>query len=590
LTARLVVGNPIIALPEDAVANCYPGLELDVRNFDRRFFPGLVFEFIARNDVSSAYREPMLYGAKLLYVDTEQDPDLAKDQALYDDLTGEKGSMLSDGTWYLDWIEQKGTCLRMKRLDQDEDLPLDGLVVWRLIRSLEQGELRIGLKERVLPRKDSLNQKNASVAEQAAPRKVCLRGRRRAYTDPITGVISNVYQPGELLQSLCSPWQHDFRDCYCHYWASNHPDVVYGEVHYGESTMPGGIQNDPDRAHLLLDWLRRSRAIEAEASNTFSENRPYQVDHFEINSAWQDLPIVIAGTETNGHYVPLGLETADPFTSREELVDNLRKLAALELTLVCEYLYALFSVLHEEQAEDLKLFELARRVQFSRYTLFLIAASEMQHLRWANELLWAVCSETKKSPILNSDNNDETIAYTPVLEPAMKVPTKNGERDRKLRRLTMDVLQDFIDVEHPSGTIYGAYARVIVTLRQPQYERHLVEIALRIANDGMQHERDFMDIKAALKPYADMDRLPYLRQVDQARPDQAQDALRYLGKIMHNLSEAYRDEAHGDLPRTGRYIREARDAMHALFEEGEKLARKEKLGIPFWNQWRNQIT
>ena len=44
LTARaayLVPGNPAITRPEDAVANCYPGLELDIRNLDRRFFPGL---------------------------------------------------------------------------------------------------------------------------------------------------------------------------------------------------------------------------------------------------------------------------------------------------------------------------------------------------------------------------------------------------------------------------------------------------------------------------------------------------------------------------------------------------------------------
>src|SRR5215470_9056146 len=42
LTAQadyLVPGNPVISRPEDAVANCFPGLELDVRNLDRRFFP-----------------------------------------------------------------------------------------------------------------------------------------------------------------------------------------------------------------------------------------------------------------------------------------------------------------------------------------------------------------------------------------------------------------------------------------------------------------------------------------------------------------------------------------------------------------------
>src|SRR4051794_34912163 len=44
--AYLVPGNPVVTRPEDAVANCFPGLELDIRNLDRRFFPGLVFNFV----------------------------------------------------------------------------------------------------------------------------------------------------------------------------------------------------------------------------------------------------------------------------------------------------------------------------------------------------------------------------------------------------------------------------------------------------------------------------------------------------------------------------------------------------------------
>src|SRR5947209_2202598 len=66
LTARagyLVPGNPVVTRPEDAVANCFPGLEVDIRNLDRRFFPGLVFEFVAD-------------GAWLAYVDALEDPDL----------------------------------------------------------------------------------------------------------------------------------------------------------------------------------------------------------------------------------------------------------------------------------------------------------------------------------------------------------------------------------------------------------------------------------------------------------------------------------------------------------------------------------
>jgi hypothetical protein len=32
--------------------------------------------------------------------------------------------------------------------------------------------------------------------------------------------------PGELTQSLCSPWQNDYRECACYYWAASRPDYV----------------------------------------------------------------------------------------------------------------------------------------------------------------------------------------------------------------------------------------------------------------------------------------------------------------------------------------------------------------------------
>src|SRR5215470_5942089 len=48
LTARaatLVAGNPVTTRLESGVGNCFPGLEFDHRNLDRRFFPGLIINF-----------------------------------------------------------------------------------------------------------------------------------------------------------------------------------------------------------------------------------------------------------------------------------------------------------------------------------------------------------------------------------------------------------------------------------------------------------------------------------------------------------------------------------------------------------------
>jgi len=49
----------------------------------------------------------------------------------------------------------------------------------------------------------------------------------RKFFDGNTAVISNALaSAGELTQGLCSPWQNDYRECSCYYWASARPDYV----------------------------------------------------------------------------------------------------------------------------------------------------------------------------------------------------------------------------------------------------------------------------------------------------------------------------------------------------------------------------
>src|SRR5262245_42997491 len=44
--ARIVTGNPVSTRLESAVGNCFPGLECDLRNLERRFFPFLEVDFV----------------------------------------------------------------------------------------------------------------------------------------------------------------------------------------------------------------------------------------------------------------------------------------------------------------------------------------------------------------------------------------------------------------------------------------------------------------------------------------------------------------------------------------------------------------
>src|SRR4029079_10863956 len=103
-----------------------------------------------------------------------------------------------------------------------------------------------------------------------------------AYLDD-NGALAAMFQPGEMTQSLCSPWQHDFRDCACFYWASNHPDIVLPEIYPGESLAEA--RSAPGGTSVTIAWLRTDRAgaMSAEALDTIGANRPFQIDHFEVN-------------------------------------------------------------------------------------------------------------------------------------------------------------------------------------------------------------------------------------------------------------------------------------------------------------------
>ena len=50
----MTAGNPISTRLESGVGNCFPGLEFDIRNLERRFFPFLEVEFGADSNGRAA--------------------------------------------------------------------------------------------------------------------------------------------------------------------------------------------------------------------------------------------------------------------------------------------------------------------------------------------------------------------------------------------------------------------------------------------------------------------------------------------------------------------------------------------------------
>src|ERR1700676_1897898 len=90
---HLVAGNPISTRLESGIGNCFPGLECDLRNLERRFFPFLETDVIG-NTIS------------LVWVDMEGVKAARKKKGVIDDATYRAYRTLSSGGhWTVEAIE-----------------------------------------------------------------------------------------------------------------------------------------------------------------------------------------------------------------------------------------------------------------------------------------------------------------------------------------------------------------------------------------------------------------------------------------------------------------------------------------------------
>lgn len=558
-----VPGNPPSTRPESGVSNCFPGLEYDHRNLDCRFLPGLEVLYVSQGAGA---------GIRVLAV-VAADGALRRPPAAFAALVpalraglGELSGRLDTGeTWFVSALEQAGT--RIALVD-DDGAPLDGLVCWRLVRGLRPEPVGVELTQRpdVPP---------PTPPATPAPPLIRIDGWRRSYTDPRTGVIDTTYQPGELTQSLCSPWTHDFRDCSCTYWASNHPDIVLPVIPRGAPTQPGGLPADP-ALQTPVNWLRDPDfpTVAAQALPSQGANRPFEASYFQINHRWQDLGVVLEGRETGGPYVPRSAERdqAEPFATGEELRQRIAQLAGLEHLVALLYLYAMFSVVPPAAAPALggtRWPFLRDDVTFARSVLLEIATGEMQHLRWANHLLWGVAD------VLGHP-------YSPAVQPpADALPGLPGPAE--LTPLTPAAIARFVAVEQSSAFIDGQYARVVATLRGPGYPPHLHQLASNIAEEGEEHYLNFRDLQRLLAGYGDDDPV-YLRPVEPGDPDEpaVAAALADYRRILTLLETGYQL---GDR-QNQQALAEARGLMFTLQDRAEALA-AQGVGVPFLAPWRD---
>jgi len=125
---------------------------------------------------------------------------------------------------------------------------------------------------------------------------------------------------------------------------------------------------------------------------------------------------------------------------------------------------------------------------------------------------------------------------------------------------------------------------VVATLREPQYPRHLYELALRIDSDGVEHFSRFSFLKTRLQAYGGRDGgYPYLRDLKVASRSKTKNALKiFEEQILPELAKSFECFAQGNFDQAGQEIQVARQAMRDFDDAADKLAAKGH-GIPFWH-------
>lgn len=515
---EIIAGNPAATRLESGVGNCFPGLECDLRNLERRFFPFMQVEAIGNillvadiniDDVDRARASEAITLADAVVYQALAEDIAAARLVLIARIAGTFG-LLGRQEFDLELIEIDGQPAVEGDLNGSSEgpdrRPSDA---WTAVRLLTEG-----------------SDVTLTFRRQGAAEQLKLTAPRARYLDD-NGALSAAFLPGELTQSLCSPWTHDFRDCGCFYWASNHPDIA-------QPILPSSGASDQswDRD---VPWQRRNRiiGIEPPPPATAASAAPIELRHYEINNRWQELHFVVGRREVTAPYLPRGPEQAESFPSLTVLLEHLRYAAGVELAVAQEYLSAAYSLkLPSDPSIDGNA-ELRDTIRATRSELMRIAIGEMRHTRAVNDVIRGLMAPG---------------TFQPALRVASRVPGAAGKfRDVVMRAATRTTISDFIDIEAPSAGVDGLYGRILATLVNPPADVAPVvtdewcESIRSIIAEGEDHFETFLDIQEWLADHKESD---YLRSVSPSHPpadDAANQQLQAAYKdMLTNLRDGYR--------------------------------------------------
>jgi hypothetical protein len=270
LSAQLhyrATGNPPGTLPATAISNCFPGLEFDFRNVWRRIFVGIELHeadnYVMKTDKGLEH----LLHHRLLRVDGHplvvpvMGPQRPGAESIQ--LTN---SANPEGVTFMEWSNALAEVLHKKA----------GQKV-RCEFTLEKSPLPASLV--------TLDDKKKKLlAVDLEVRHFFARGEQ----GQLAVIAEELVQPGELTQGLCSPWQNDYRECACYYWAASRPDYV-------------SVEQGPQGTSVGINWLQKERGPEAPKQYVLDNREDSRlVSYDDLFRHWQEsLHFQLEGRDQN---------------------------------------------------------------------------------------------------------------------------------------------------------------------------------------------------------------------------------------------------------------------------------------------------
>ncbi len=233
-------GNPPSTTPAAAISNCFPGLEFDIRNVWKLIFEGI---------------------------------------ELHEAGLGQNGHLVVD--------VQPGSTAEAAGIGLfDRLVEVDG-------RPVETQEIlpagpttdRVPLEwSNALAHVVTRPGESVQAVFETQTQRVSVTLTIRSVFDGVA-LAEALAEPGALTQSLCSPWQADYRECGCYYWAASRPDFVNAEP----------LSSGDALGH---DWMQNDRSAAAPYRPDGGGFSPDHVSYDDLYTEWErHLRFVIRGRD-----------------------------------------------------------------------------------------------------------------------------------------------------------------------------------------------------------------------------------------------------------------------------------------------------